>query len=297
MLTPEFTMRQVRRLEPWIERIVEDHLDQMQRVGPPLDLVESFALPIPVLVICELLGAPYDDRANFHHRSARAVDLNLPPNERTAAFRELRAYMVELAGRAQASPSKGMLSALAREYGDDLTTDELAGIGHLMLFAGHETTAAMLSLGTLALLRHPDQLRIIRDQPERVDAAIEELLRWLTIGHTATPRVATEPVEIAGQRIEAGEMVLVSLPAANRDPSLTPDPDILDLTRAATRHLAFGHGVHHCIGAPLARAEMRIAFPALLRRFPNLRLTDDQTEVQLRTFGILHGITRLPLAW
>jgi cytochrome P450 len=297
MLTPAFTVHQVRRLQPWIERVVEDHLDEMQRLGPPLDLVESFALPIPVLVICELLGTPYEDRADFRRRSTRAVDLSLPPHERTAAFRELRAYMVELAVRAQTRPGEGMLSALAREHGNDLTTEELAGIGHLMLFAGHETTATMLSLGTLALLRHPEQLRIIRDQPAHVDAAIEELLRWLTIGHTATPRVATEPVEIAGQRIEAGEMVLVSLPAANRDPALTPDPDVLDLTRGPTRHLAFGHGVHHCIGAPLARAEMRIAFPALLRRFPNLRLPDDQAEVELRTFGILHGITRLPVVW
>jgi cytochrome P450 len=140
-------------------------------------------------------------------------------------------------------------------------------------------------------------LRAIRDQPGRVDAAVEELLRWLTIGHTATPRVATEPVEIAGHRIEAGEMVLVSLPAASRDPALTPDPDVLDVTRGATGHLAFGHGVHHCLGAPLARAEMRIAFPALLRHFPSLRLADEHAEVELRTFGIIHDTTRLPVAW
>jgi cytochrome P450 len=297
MLTPVFTMRQVRRLQPWIETIVADQLDKMQRLGPPLDLVQAFALPVPVLVICDLLGAPYEDRADFQHQSSRAVDLSLPPNERTAAFREVRAYMHGLATRARTCPGEGMLSTLHRERGHELTTDELAGIGHLMLVAGYETTATMLALGTLALLRHPDQLRIIRDQPARVDAAVEELLRWLSVVHTATPRVATEPVEIAGQRIEAGEMVLVSLPAANRDPALTPDADLLDVTREATGHLAFGHGVHHCIGAPLARAEMRIAFPALLRRFPNLRLADEQADVQLRTFGILHGITRLPVVW
>jgi cytochrome P450 len=204
MLTPAFTMRQVRRLQPWIERIVEDHLDGMERAGPALDPIQPFALPIPSLVICELLGVPYEDRADFQCRSSRPLDLSLPPRERTASFRKLRGYMAGLAARAQTDPGEGMLATLVREHGHDLTTDELAGIGHLMLVAGHETTANMLVLGTLALLRHPDQLHIIRDQPEHVEAAVEELLRWLSIVNTATTRTTTEPVEIAGQRIEAG---------------------------------------------------------------------------------------------
>ncbi|MGK5115306.1 MULTISPECIES: cytochrome P450 [unclassified Geodermatophilus] len=297
MLSPAFTVHQVRRLQPWIAHIVENHLDAMDRAGPPTDLVQAFALPIPSLVICELLGVPDQDRAHFQRLTRRPLDLTLSPKERTASFRQVRDYMAGLATRARTDPGGRMLAALAREHGDELTTDELAAISHLMLLAGFETTTSMLALGTLALLRHPDQLRVMRDRPEHVDAGVEELLRWLSIVNNTTVRITTEPVEIAGQWIDAGEMVLPCPPAANRDPRLVPDPDVLDLTRGAVGHVAFGHGVHHCLGAPLARAEMRIAFPALLRRFPGLRLAHPPAEVQLRAPGIIHGVTRLPVAW
>jgi cytochrome P450 len=297
LLAPAFTMRQVRRLQPWIERIVEDHLDRMQRAGPPADLVQAFALPIPSLVICELLGVPDEDRTRFQRLASRPLDLSLPPDERTASFRQVRAYMADLATRPRPGAGEGMLGILAHQHGDELTTDELAAIGHLMLLAGYETTANMLALGPLALLRHPEQLRLLQDRPEHVDAAVEELLRWLAIVNAATARVTTETVELAGQRIEAGDMVLTSLSAANRDPALVTDPESLDLTRGQIGHVAFGHGVHHCLGAPLARAELRIALPALLRRFPRLRLADPATEVRLRPFGLVHGVTALPVAW
>jgi len=297
LLTPAFTGRQVRLLEPWIESVVADHLDVMERTGPPADLVESFALPVPLLVICELLGVPYSDRADFRHLSLRPLDLTLPRSERTAAFRELRGYMTSLAARVRADPGDGLLGAIVRDHGDEVTLDELSGIGHLLLFAGHETTATMLALGTLALLRHPDQLRIVRDRPDRVEGAVEELLRWHTILNIVTPRVATEPVTLAGHRVAAGDMVLVALPAANRDPALLRDPETLDVNRGATGHIAFGHGAHHCVGAPLARAELRIALPALLRRFPTLRLADPGAAVEFRPPGIVHGVARLPVAW
>jgi cytochrome P450 len=244
-------------------------------------------------VICELLGVPAEDRERFQRLASRPLDLSLPPDERTASFRQVRAYMADLVTRAD----EGMLGSLAHEHGDVLTTDELAAIGHLMLLAGYETTANMLALGTLALLRHPGQLGMLRDRTEHVDAAVEELLRWLGIIHAATPRITTEAVQLAGRRIEAGEMVLTSLSAANRDPALVPDPESLDLTRGRAGHLAFGHGVHHCLGAPLARVELRIALPALVRRFPGLRLADPPAEVRLRPVGIVHGVTALPVAW
>ena len=288
-----FTHRRVRELEPWIGRVVTDRLDEMERLGPPQDLVKAFALPVPLLVICELLGVPYEDRDLFHVLAVRPLDLTLPPPERTAAFREMRAYMAALAVRAHREPGDGLLGALAPE----LTTDELTGIGHLLLVAGHESTATMLALGTLALLRHPDQLAIVRDRPEHVGAAIEELLRWLSILNTTSPRVTTERVEISGQWIDAGEMVLVSVPVANRDPALVADPEVLDVTRGATGHLAFGHGAHHCLGAPLARAELRIALPALLRRFPGLRLADPPAGVVPGAPAIVHRLARLPVAW
>ncbi|GAA5113648.1 cytochrome P450 [Pseudonocardia adelaidensis] len=295
MLTPEFTVRRMRRLEPRIREIVDEHLDGMERSGPPADLVAEFALPVPSLVICELLGVPYTDRAAFQQRSTRQLDLRLSMEERIRLGEQSRAYMADLVARAQADPGEDMLGMLVREHGHDLTTDELIGIASLLLIAGHETTANMLGLGTLALLRHPDQLAIVRDEPERVDAAIEELLRWLTIVHTGTAKVATVDTEIAGQPIAAGELVMCALPAANRDPELRTDPERLDVTRGGVGHVAFGHGIHHCLGAPLARMEMRIGFPALLRRFPGL--AEVPGTATFRSFSVIYGLTSLQVTW
>ncbi|GAA2700233.1 cytochrome P450 [Nonomuraea recticatena] len=295
MLTPEFTIRRMRRLEPRIVEIVEAALDDLERAGKPADLVSHFALPVPSLVICELLGVPYADRAEFQERSVRLLDISLPVEEQTAALRENRAYMAGLVARAQADPGEDMLGMLVREHGDDLSTDELNGIAALLLLAGHETTSNMLGLGTLALLRHPDQLALIREDPTRAEPAIEELLRWLSIVHSPSPRTTTTDVEIAGHVIPAGSLVLLSLPAANRDGGHIENPDTLDITRGAPGHIAFGHGVHHCLGAPLARMEMRIAFPALLRRFPNLTLADEQAD--FRVFSTVYGLNSLRVTW
>jgi cytochrome P450 len=295
MLTPEFTIRRMRRLEPRIVEIVEAALDDMERAGKPADLVSTFALPVPSLVICELLGVPYTDRAEFQERSVRLVDISLPMEEQAAAMRENRAYMASLVARAQADPGEDMLGMLVREHGGDLSTDELIGIAGLLLLAGHETTSNMLGLGTLALLRHPDQLAMIREDPARVEPAIEELLRWLSIVNSLPPRTTTTDVEIAGHAIPAGSLVILSLPAANRDGGLIENPDALDITRGAPKHVAFGHGVHHCLGAPLARMEMRIAFPALLGRFPHLALVDEQ--IDFRVFSAVYGVNSLRVTW
>jgi cytochrome P450 len=295
MLTPEFTVRRMRRLEPRIREIVDEHLDAMERHGPPADLVGEFALPVPSLVICELLGVPYADRAEFQARSNRQLDLSRAAEDRMQAARESRAYMAQLVAGAQADPGEDMLGMLVREHGDDLTTDELVGIASLLLLAGHETTANMLGLGTLALLRHPDQLAMVRDEPERVDAAVEELLRWLSIVHTGTGKMATVDTEIAGQRIAAGDLVMCALPTANRDPELRSHPDGLDVTRGGAGHVAFGHGIHHCLGAPLARMEMKIGLPALLRRFPGLAEVPGTAE--FRSFSVIYGLTSLEVTW
>ncbi|SDK69085.1 Cytochrome P450 [Nonomuraea maritima] len=295
MLTPEFTIRRIRRLEPRIAAIVDEHLDAMEAAGSPADLVPAFALPIPSLVICELLGVPYEDRDGFQQRTTRMLDMTVPGEERLRQQFEQRMYMEGLVARIQADPGDDLLGMLVREHGDDLSTDELVGIGGLLLFAGHETTSNMLSLGTLALLRHPEQLDLLRKEPERIDATVEELLRWLSIVHNGTTKVATAEVEIGGQVIRPGELVICSLPAANRDPGFLADADRFDLTRGAPGHLAFGHGVHHCIGAPLARMEMRIAFPALFRRFPALRAVEDGAD--FRSFSIVYGMSKLNVAW
>jgi cytochrome P450 len=297
MLTPEFTVRRMRRLEPRIIEIVEAALDDLEAAGKPADLVSTFALPVPSLVICELLGVPYADRDEFQGRTARLLDVSLPAEEQATARQEDRAYMASLVTRAQANPGEDMLGMLVREHGNDLTTDELIGIASLLLLAGHETTANMLGLGTLALLRHPDQLALLRDDPAQVEPAVEELLRWLSIVHTPTPRMTTTAVEIAGHTIPEGSLVLPSLPAANRDPALVENPDTLDITRGAPRHVAFGHGVHHCLGAPLARMEMRIAFPALLKRFPTLALADPHERADFRVYSAVFGLHSLRVTW
>ena len=297
MLTPEFTIRRMKRLEPRITEIVDAQLDAMENAGAPADLVEHFALPIPSLVICELLGVPYDDREDFQRRSARQLDLSIPMPERMELQRQARAYMTTLVTRARRQPGDDILGMLIREHGDELTDNELIGVAGLLLLAGHETTSNMLGLGTLALLRHPDQLAVVRDDPDAVGSAIEELLRWLSIVQTAIPRVTTTEVEVAGVTIPAGKLVFPSLPSGNRDADFVESPDVLDIRRGAPGHLAFGHGVHHCLGAPLARMEMRIAFPALLRRFPNLVLAEDFAEVQFRTWNFIYGLKSLEVGW
>ncbi|MGB3481208.1 MAG: cytochrome P450 [Mycobacterium sp.] len=297
MLTGEFTGRRMKRLEPRIQQIVDTHLDAMQKAGPPSDLVTDFALPIPSLVICELLGVPYDDRDGFQHRTARQLDLSIPIEERFALQREGREYMAALVTQTRRDPGEDMLGMLVREHGDELTDDELVGVANLLLVAGHETTSNMLSLGTLALLRHPDQLAAVRDDPDSVGPAVEELLRWLSIVHSGIPRITTVDTEVAGVPIPAHQLVFVSLPSANRDPASIDNPEDLDISRGAMGHLAFGHGVHHCLGAPLARMEMRIAFPALLRRFPSLQLAEPFDDVAFRSFHFIYGLQSLQVSW
>jgi cytochrome P450 len=303
MLTGEFTVKRIKQLEPRIGEIVEDHLDRMDRLGPPADLVAHFALAIPSLVICELLGVPYEDRADFQHRAEKSIDFTLPFDERRRVGEESRSYMGELVRQHRRSPGDDLLSRLIDKHAaggsvDDLSDDELVGIGNLLLIAGHETTSNMLALGTLALLRHPDQLALIRDDPDAVPGAVEELLRYLSVVHHTLPRVVVaDDATIGTTAVARGELVAVSLPAVNRDPALLDDGGTLDLTRAAVNHMAFGHGIHHCLGAPLARAEMQIAFPALFRRFPGLALADPSAPVPYRTGTFIHGVTELPVTW
>ncbi|MBX7431955.1 cytochrome P450 [Mycobacterium sp. Y57] len=297
MLTPEFTIRRMHRLQPRIVEIVDDALDALAAAGPPADLVTHVALPIPSLVICELLGVPYADRDDFQRRSARQLDLSIPIDERLELQREGRAYMAELVGRARKRPGDDILGRLVDGHGDEPTDDELIGVAALLLLAGHETTSNMLALGTLALLHHPDQLAAVRDDPATVAPAVEELLRWLSIVHTAIPRITTTEVQIAGTPIPAGQLVFASLPSGNRDPGFVEAPDTLDIGRGAPGHLAFGHGVHHCLGAPLARMEMQIAFPALLRRFPGLAPAEDFDDVQFRSFHFIYGLKSLEVTW
>jgi cytochrome P450 len=297
MLTPEFTVRRIGGLAPRIQEIVESHLDDHERAGPPADLVSGFALPIPSLVICELLGVPYSERADFQRRTRRQLDFSVPIGERMALQRESREFMRGQVIRAKDAPGEDLLGRLIRQHGDALSEDELVGIASLLLVAGHETTANMLGLGTLALVCHPEQLALVRDDPAAVEPAVEELMRWLSIVPSGIPRITTTEVTLAGHTIPAGELVMAGLVAANRDPAFIDHPDRLDITRGEIGHLAFGHGVHHCLGAPLARMEMRTAFPALLRRFPRLGLAVPFEEIGFRAHHFIYGLNSLPVTW
>lgn len=294
LLTGQFTVRRMRRLEPGIAGLVTERLDEMERQGPPADLVRSFALPIPSLVICELLGVPYADHGRFQHDSSVLVSRERSVEERGAALADLLDYLGDLILRKRAEPADDLLGGLVADGG--LDDDELVGVAVLLLIAGHETTANMIALGTYALLSNPAQLAALRADPSRAVGAVEELLRYLTIVDFPV-RTALEDVEIEGRTIGAGETVTIALPTANRDPARFEVAAALDITQRATGHLAFGHGIHQCLGQQLARNELRIALPALLARFPGLRLAVPPEEVRMRSEGAVHGVHELPVTW
>ncbi|BCK66490.1 cytochrome P450 [Streptomyces libani subsp. rufus] len=297
MLTGCFTVRQVEQLRPAIEEMVSAHLDAMVAHGPVVDLVEAFALPIPSLAICELLEVPYETRSMFQRCSQVIMDGTACADQLVAASAELNAAMQELVTRNRAAPGDGVLGRLVRQHGEDLTDAELLGFGTTLLVGGHETTATMLALSVLALLRNPNQLAALRDDPSVANTAVEELLRYLAIPAPLL-RMAAEDVEICGSRIAAGEYVLLSPLTANRDPDLVPEwPDTLDVHRRPVAQMSFGFGVHQCLGQQLARLELKIALPALLRRFPTLELAVLDTDLRFREGSTVYGVEALPVSW
>ncbi|AKJ15857.1 cytochrome P450 (plasmid) [Streptomyces incarnatus] len=294
MLTGAFTVKRMKELEAHIADIAERQLDEMARLTPPVDLVREFALPVPLLVICELLGVPYADRTSFQADTATFMEKEVALDEKIAAYTGLTTYLSELVTRKRATPGEDILSDLARR--DDLTVEELTGIAFLLLLAGHETTVNMLGLGAFALLEHPEQLAELRADPDLMPDAVEELLRYLSVADIFY-RYATEDIELGGETIGKGSTVVVSLLAANRDPRRFDHPDTLDVRRKARGHLSFGHGVHQCLGGQLARIEMRAGFAGLLRRFPTLELAIPADEVRLRTNMNIYGVHELPVTW
>jgi cytochrome P450 len=292
LLIGKFTVRRMRQLAERVEQITEEHLDAMRRRGFEAELVRDFAHPVPAVMICELLGVPYDDRETFQgYVSTVMSDMDASVQEKYTAYAKLQEYVGELVRAKRAEPTDDLLSDLTDS---DLTDEELGGVGTFLLAAGLDTTANMIALGTFALLREPEQIAALLADPDR---AVEELLRYLSIAHTGL-RAALEDVELDGQVIRAGESVTISVQAANRDPARFADADRLDLGRDAAGHLAFGHGIHQCLGQQLARVEMRVAIPALFERFPTLRLAVPADEVPLRpNEQNIYGVQRLPVTW
>jgi cytochrome P450 len=295
LLTGQFTVRRMRDLTPRVHEIVTAQLDAMIEKGPPADLVHDFALPVPSLVICELLGVDYGDREEFQHRTSKLLSLKTTIDEQIEVGTALRKFMLRLVRDKQRDPGDDLLSGLVRDT--DLTELELAGIANLLLIAGHETTANMLALGTFALLEHPEEFTKLREHPELAENAVEELLRYLSIISMGVSRHAKEDVTVGGATIRENETVVVSVPAVNRDESQYPDPHELRVDRPRGHHVAFGHGIHQCLGQQLARVEMTVGFTELLRRLPTLKLAVPADEVPLRTDMSIYGVHALPVTW
>ncbi|MCB8900966.1 MULTISPECIES: cytochrome P450 [unclassified Streptomyces] len=297
MLIPSFTLKRAERLRPRIQETVDRLLDAMEAAGPPAELVSAFALPVPSIVICDLLGVPYEDHDFFEEQSARL--LRGPTVEDTEdALARLEGYLGDLIERKRRKPGEGVLDDLVARQPEDGGPDreELVQLATILLTAGHETTANMISLGTYTLLRHPERLAELQADPGLVPAAVEELLRFLSIADGLL-RVAREDVEIDGTTIRAGEGVVFSTSVINRDAAAYADPDTLDWSRSARHHLAFGFGIHQCLGQNLARAEMEIALGTLLRRLPGLRLAVPTEEILFKPGDTIQGMLELPVTW
>ncbi|MFC4012935.1 cytochrome P450 [Nonomuraea purpurea] len=301
MLTKDFTVKRVNLMRPDIEAMAGEFIDAMVAKGRPGDLVQDYALPVPSMVISLLLGVPYTDHEFFQTITGKLMNMYTPPEERARASREFFGYMLELVARKEKEPGDDLMSRVIREHVQtgELRRETAAMNGVILLNAGHETTANMIALGTVALLENPDLAAVLRDadDPNVIANAVEELLRYLTIVHSLVARIATQDVEIGGTLVKAGEGLIMNLPAGNWDPAFTADPETLDLGRPARGHLAFGYGVHQCLGQTLARAELQIALPTLLRRLPDLRLAVPIEDVRFRNDMSIYGVHSLPVTW
>ncbi|MCW5253561.1 cytochrome P450 [Streptomyces sp. SHP 1-2] len=297
LLIPSFSLKHVDGMRPRIQATVDGLLDAMEAAGPPAELVSAFALPVPSIVICDVLGVPYEDHAFFEEQSRRM--LRGPTAEDTLeALTRLEDYLGELIDGKRANPGEGVLDALVARRSRDggPNREELVQLATILLVAGHETTANMISLGTYTLLRHPGRLAELRADPELLPKAVEELLRFLSIADGML-RVAREDVEVDGTVIRAGDGVVFSTSLINRDGTVYADPDALDWERSARHHVAFGFGIHQCLGQNLARTELEIALGTLLRRLPGLRLAAPAEEIPFKPGDTIQGMLELPVTW
>jgi cytochrome P450 len=301
LVTKAFTPRMVERLRPRIQEIADDLVDRVQERGE-MDLVDDYAFPLPITVIAELLGIPAEDRDRFRGWSSTFVTPALTEDAQELAARhteEFIAYLDVLFARRRADPREDLLSALvqAEEQGDHLTENELYSMAVLLIVAGHETTVSLIANGALALLESPSELERVRDDPSLMTAAVEELLRYDSPVERAITRWAATDVELGGQMISRGDLVIPVIGSANRDAVRFGSADALDLGRTDVRHLAFGRGSHYCLGAPLARLEAEIPLNTLLARLPGLRLAIARDDLYWRPVPIFRSLASLPVAW
>jgi cytochrome P450 len=300
MMTSQFTFRRTEAMRPQIQELVDKFLDAMIEKGPPADIVRDFGLPVPSLVIALLLGVPPEDLDLFQHNSTAGLEVSSTDEQRAQGFMEMYAYIQELVARKEREPGDDLISRLITDYvaTGQLDYNTVATNGVVMMLAGHETTANMISLGTVALLEHPEAYERLgqTDDPAVIANAVEELLRYLSIVHAQVDRIATEDLILGGQQIRTGDRLLMNLPAGNWDGEFVDNPETLDIARNARGHVAFGYGTHQCIGANLARAEMQVAFATLARRLPGLRLAVPPDELKFKDADI-YGMKELPVTW
>ena len=300
MMTAPFTFKRVNAMRAVIQEITDDLIDQMLAGPKPTDLVEAIALPLPSRMICSIMGVPYEDQRTFSEQAGIGMHKDVTVEAQVASFRWQHDYLADLVKARMAQPRDDVVSDLAQRVTDgEIAVEEAAAMGVGLFVAGHETSANMIALATVALLEHPDQLAILResDDPKVAAAAVEELLRYLGIVHMAQRRIAKDDIEIGGQTIKAGEGILIELASANRDPRVFAEPDVLDLRRPASAHHAFGFGLHQCIGQQLARVELQVVYGTLFRRIPTLSLATTIDKIEFKHDGIAYGVYRLPVTW
>jgi pentalenolactone synthase len=297
LITPAFSARRMAGVKPRVQGLVDGLLDRLERMAPPVDFHEEFSFPLPVLVICELLGVPYEDREQFRVWSDEAANL-WDESKALTALKDLAAYLAGVIQEKRRNPGEDAISDLvARDNGGQLSDEAIIRLSIGLLFAGHETTVARIDFGTLLLLSNPDQRQALQRDPELADGAVEEILRVAAPSHGALPRYARADIEIGDVAIRAGDLVVLGMQAANRDPAAFPDPDRFDIQRGENGHVAFGFGHHFCIGASLARVELQTVFGTLFRRFPGLRLAVPIDQLRLRSDLLTGGLTALPVVW
>jgi cytochrome P450 len=293
----EFTLRRMRALRPRIQRHVDDHIDAMLEHGGPLDLVRALSLPVPSLTICELLGVPEGDQEFFQTRTALMVDREAHLADRVEANTEIMRYFDELVTAKAREPGDDLLGRVLRRHGDSLAHETLVGLARLVVIAGHETTANMISLSVVGLLDNPDQLAALLANPKLAPRAVEELLRYFSVSDVVTTRVALDDFEVGGVRIRKGDGLIAPSAAANWDGSVFADPAVLDISRDTHRHVAFGYGIHQCLGQNLARVELEVVLGTLFRRIPGLRLTVGVNDLRFKHDAEAYGVFELPVTW
>ncbi|MEM7132962.1 MAG: cytochrome P450 [Chloroflexota bacterium] len=298
LVSKAFTNRRVQSLAPRIQEIADQLIDDFEGKGS-VDLIDAFAFPLPIIVICELLGVPSEDRDKFRTWSHAFLGVANEEGSYVQLLTEFVQYIGQMIVERRENPKDDLISALvhAEEEGKQLSEQELYAMIALLIVAGHETTVNLIGNGMAVLLQYPEQARLLRDEPDLIDGAIEEFIRHEGPVEMATTRYAAEDVTISGIHIKQGTPVTVILAAANRDPNIYDDAEFLDVTRKASQQMGFGYGIHYCVGAPLARLEGKIAFRSLLRRLPSLRISGNPADLEYVNASVVHGLRRLPVTW